>query len=154
MNRSAFVQIMACRLFGAMPFSKPIDAGLFSIVSSGTTFGEIFIKIQNFSLTKMHMKISYAKWRSFFQGRWVNWIDFVSKSVALQWYIPYFVTLRSVLYFMGLFNSSPPGQNGRHIADDNFRCIFMDGNFCILIIGGKPLSEPMLTWFTDAYMRH
>ena len=77
-------------------------------------------------------------------------------------------------------NLSAPGQNGRHFANDVFRCIFMNGKFCILIkislkivpkgpidnnpalvyvmawrqIGDKPLSEPMLTGFTDAYMRH
>ena len=32
-----------------------------------------------------------------------------------------------------LVNSSPPGQNGCHFADDNFRCIFVNENFCILI---------------------
>ena len=30
-------------------------------------------------------------------------------------------------------NSSPPGQNGRHFADDIFGCIFMNEKFCILI---------------------
>ena len=30
-------------------------------------------------------------------------------------------------------NSSPPGQNGRHFADDVFRCIFINEKFCILI---------------------
>ena len=75
-------------------------------------------------------------------------------------------------------HSYPPGQNGRYSADDIFRCIFVNENFCILIkislkyvpkgpidnnpasvkimawcrIGGKPLSEPMLTWFIDAYI--
>ena len=65
-------------------------------------------------------------------------------------------------------------------SDDIIRCIFMNEKFCILIkispkivpkgpiennpalvqimawclIGDKPLSEPMLTRFTDAYMRH
>ena len=73
---------------------------------------------------------------------------------------------------------SPLGQNGHHFADHIFRCIFMNEKFCILIkvslkfvpkgsiennpalakimtrhrIGDKPLSEPMLTFFTDAYM--
>ena len=28
-----------------------------------------------------------------------------------------------------LINSSPVGENGRHFADDIFRCIFMDGKF-------------------------
>ena len=77
-------------------------------------------------------------------------------------------------------NFSPPGQSGRHFADDIFRCNFVNEKFCALIkmslkfvpkshiddnpalvqimawrrIGGKPISEPMLTRFTDAYMRH
>ena len=37
------------------------NAGLLSIGSLGTNFSEILIKIQNFSFTKMHMKISSAK---------------------------------------------------------------------------------------------
>ena len=32
-----------------------------------------------------------------------------------------------------IFNSSPPGQNGRHFADDSFKCIFVNEKFCILI---------------------
>ena len=32
-----------------------------------------------------------------------------------------------------LFNSSPPGQNGRHFADDVFRCIFVSEKFLIQI---------------------
>ena len=76
-------------------------------------------------------------------------------------------------------NSSSPGQNGRHFADV-FRCIFMTEKSCILIkislkfvpkgpignnstlvyimawrrVGAKPLFEPMLTRFTEAYIRH
>ena len=30
-------------------------------------------------------------------------------------------------------NSSAPGQNGRHYADDIFKCIFMNEIFCISI---------------------
>ena len=77
------------------------------------------------------------------------------------------------------FNSSPPGQNGHHLADDIFRCIFVNEYFCILLKislkfvprgpidtnpvlvqimacrrkGVKPLFEPMLRHFRDAYMR-
>ena len=66
------------------------------------------------------------------------------------------------------------------LADDIFKCIFVNEKFCILIrislkfvpkgpinnkpalvqimawrwIGDKPLSEPMPTRVTDAYMRH
>ena len=77
-------------------------------------------------------------------------------------------------------NSSPPIQNGQHFTDDISRCIFIDEKFCILIniplklvpedqinnipalvqimawhqIGDKPLPEPILTQFNDAYMLH
>ena len=78
------------------------------------------------------------------------------------------------------FNSSPPGQNGRHFTDNIFNYIFMNENIIILMQislkfapmgpidnksalvqvtawhrpGDKPLYEPMLTHFTDAYMRY
>ena len=32
-----------------------------------------------------------------------------------------------------LINSSPPGKNGHHFADDIFRCIFVNEKICILI---------------------
>ena len=74
---------------------------------------------------------------------------------------------------MESFNWSPSVQNGRHFAGDNFRCIFVYENVCIFIkislkfnpkgpidiepkliwIIDKPLSQPMPTRFTDAYMR-
>ena len=45
------------------------NAGLLSIRPLGTNFSEILIKIQNFSFTKMHLKITSAKWRPFCPGR-------------------------------------------------------------------------------------
>ena len=33
---------------------------------------------------------------------------------------------------VNFINSSPPGQNGRHFADDIFKWIFVNENFCIL----------------------
>ena len=71
-------------------------------------------------------------------------------------------------------------MDGRLLAYDIFKCIFVNEKFYILInlslkivplgpidnnpvlvqimaclrIGDKPLSEPMLALFTDAYMRH
>ena len=79
-----------------------------------------------------------------------------------------------------MVNSSPPERNGRHFTADTFKCTFMNENFCILIqvslklvlkgpidnkpalvqvmawcrTGDKPLPEPMLTQFSDAYRRH
>ena len=77
-------------------------------------------------------------------------------------------------------NSSPPGQNGRNFGYNIFRRVFVNEKVFILIkislkfvpkglidnnpalvhimtcrrIGDKPSPEPMLTRFTDAYMRH
>ena len=64
---SALVKIMACRLFGAKPLSKPV-LGLFSIRPLGTNFSEISNKIQKFSFKKMHLKMLSAKWQPFCPG--------------------------------------------------------------------------------------
>ena len=79
-----------------------------------------------------------------------------------------------------MFNLSLPGQNGCNFAYDISKCIFLNENIRILNkiplkfvpagqienisalvpvmdwrwTGGKPLPEPMLTQFTDAYMRY
>ena len=76
-------------------------------------------------------------------------------------------------------NTLKPWQNGRHFPHDIFKYILLNGNVQILIKislksvskgpinnilalvqvkawrrpGAKPLSEPMMAWFTDAYMR-
>ena len=81
---------------------------------------------------------------------------------------------------ISLFNTLRPRQNGRHFADDTFKRIFLNENVGISIkispkfvpkgpvnnipasvqimawrrTGDKPLSEPMMTQFNDAYMRH
>ena len=84
-------------------------------------------------------------------------------------------------FICDLGNSSPhPGQNGLHLADDLFKYTYMKQKSCVFIrislkfipkgpidndsalvlvkacrrAGGKPLPEPMLTQFTDVYMRH
>ena len=46
-----------------------INAVLLPIWPFRTNFSEILIKIQNFSFTKIHLKISSAKWRPFCKGR-------------------------------------------------------------------------------------
>ena len=77
-------------------------------------------------------------------------------------------------------NTLGPRQDGSHFADDIFTCIFFIENCCILIkfslkyvrrgpidnnpalvqivawrrSGDKPLSEPIVVLFTDAYMGH
>ena len=44
------------------------NAGILLIGHLGTNFSEIFIGIQTFSFTKMHLKMSSAKWRPFCLG--------------------------------------------------------------------------------------
>ena len=68
-------------------------------------------------------------------------------------------------------NSLRPRQNRRHFAEDVFKCNFLNKNVWIPIkfsltfvpkgpinkipaTGDKSLSEPMMTQFNDAYMRH
>ena len=90
-------------------------------------------------------------------------------------------SVRSEMNISCLLNTSfPPGQNGHHFTDDIFKCIFMNEKFHILIqislkfvlnipidsksamvqvmawrrTGDKPLTEPMVAEFTDAYMQH
>ena len=80
------------------------------------------------------------------------------------------------IYIYQPLNSSPPGKNGRHFVVDIFKRIFLNRNVRVsrkfvplgpidhksaLVqvmarcqTGDKPLPEPMLTQFTDAYMRH
>ena len=52
-------------------------------------------------------------------------------------YVLGFILLWSCYEFLEfishIFNSSAPGQNGRHFADDIFNLIFMNGKSCILI---------------------
>ena len=82
--------------------------------------------------------------------------------------------------FIGGMHFRTFGQNVRRFADDIFKCIFVNEKFCILNkisltfvssglihnnpalvqimawrrIGDKPLSEPILPQFIEAYLRH
>ena len=90
---------------------------------------------------------------------------------------PQWIVISTLLVCNDIFNSSPPGQHDRHFTDI-FKPIFLNENNRISfqfslkiflngpianktslvqvmashIFGAKPLSEPMLTQFTDAYM--
>ena len=44
------------------------NAGILLIGPLGTYFSEILVKIQTFSLRKMHLKMSSGKWRPFWRG--------------------------------------------------------------------------------------
>ena len=93
--------------------------GLLSIGPLGSNFSEILIKIPNFSFTKMHLKISSAKWRPFCPGA-MSWTAIIS-----------WRGLKSAV--LSNISSSPPGQNGRHFANYIFRCMFVNEKICILV---------------------
>ena len=55
---------MVCRLIGA----KALSAEILLIRPLGTKFSEILIEIHTFSFKKMHLEMSYAKWRPYCLG--------------------------------------------------------------------------------------
>ena len=73
------------------------NAGILLIRPLGTNFSEIIIGIQTFSFTKMHLKMSSAKWRPFCLGlnvlnmKWINlltksfWVNMEFKVFKIQW---------------------------------------------------------------------
>ena len=70
------------------------NTGLLSIGPFGTNFSEILIKIQNFSLTKIHMKISSAKWLLYRvpgEMRWDIYIYiYISRLyISVIWLVPH-----------------------------------------------------------------
>ena len=123
-----------------------------------------------------HKANSIRKWNHILRKKWPSHLK-VKQITHYQSNVMY---LQSVGGHTECVNSSLPGQNGRHFADDIFRRIFVNEKVCILIkfslkfvpngpidndpalvwimawrrIGDKPLSEPKLTRFTDWYMRH
>ena len=65
--RSVLVQIMACRLCGTKPLSKPM-LSYCQLDPNEQTSVTFSIKIQNLLFTKMHLKTPSAKWRPFCSG--------------------------------------------------------------------------------------
>ena len=68
--------------------------GILSIGHPGTNFNEISIKIHTFSFTKIHLKMSYGKWRPFCLGlnvlRWIEPNSFsTAASISAQPRWPY-----------------------------------------------------------------
>ena len=103
----------------------------------------------------------------------------VSETIAVPWLscpqthsLPLFWNCQFSVSRTWLNQLIPPWTNGRHFADDNFKCISWIKSFvfrlkitwclfprghltiCQHWFGAKPLPEPMLTQCSDAYMRH
>ena len=160
---------MACYLVGAKPLSEAMQQ---------------YCKLDPYVQTSMKFEFRFKH----FHARKCIWKcrlrsigHFISASITP----PYNMICNMMIYMtrpwpgygLELYLISP-GQNGRHLTDDIFKCSFMNSFFFIQIslkfvpkgsidynlasvevmawrqIGAKPLSKPMLTQFTDAYMRH
>ena len=68
---SALVQIMACRLFGDKPLSKP-SVGYYQLGPRKTCQWNVGQK-SNSSFKKLHLKMSSSKWRPFLcKEKWVK----------------------------------------------------------------------------------
>ena len=100
-----------------------INAGILLTQPLGTNFSEILIKIHIFSFNKIHLKMLPAKIAAILSLPQCVGDDSVDQCICI------FVSL--CLNVHG--NSCPPGQNGWHIADYIFKCIFMNEKFCILV---------------------
>ena len=71
---------------------------------------------------------------------WYYWAEQCSDLHRAR--VSYGVSIVSIMERTDYFNSSPPGQNGCHFADDIFKCILMNKKFCISIqISLKFISE-------------
>ena len=122
------------------------NAGILLIGPLGTNFNEILIEIHPFSFTKMHLKISSAKWRPFCLGHnvlncfylwhkvftnvrtyYTRNIFSLSKTLLGHKY----TCTKQVLTF--IFNTLRPRWNGCDFAEDIFKCIFVNENVKIAI---------------------
>ena len=136
---------------------KPLLDSILTLLTTAPSETKFQSK-HTFSVKKMHLNMS-EEWRPFCSG-----LNMLNPPSPLNMHV----------------NSSPPGQNGCHFADNIFQCIFMNEKFWILIqislkfvlkgqidneaalvkamawrrTGDKPLPEPMLIQFTDLYMGH
>ena len=184
---------MAWRLLGDKPLSEPMVVSLLTHIcvtrpqwinwTTGIIFRWNCIKIQTFSLNKIYLKmvVTLFIWPIFFFKQLLihtTLLDDIKSEINFEEKMCNNVVSIVPADVSTLLTHLPPGQNGRHFADDIFRCIFMYEKFWILIrisfksvpkgpidnnpalvwimdwhwIGDKPLAEPMLTWFTDAYI--
>ena len=104
------------------------NAGVLSIEPLGINFNEILIKIQHFSFTKMHLKISSAKWKPFCSGR--------NELTVLRWHI----------ILICIFRHKPISH---HFTGNISKYIFSKETLCNFT---EVCSyEPMMDWYRTAH---
>ena len=107
------------------------NAGILLAWPLRTKLNEISIKIWTFSFKKMNFKMSSAKWRPFCLG--LSVIMLVSKKRRLMWLSRSLLAAHNCTLTILPSLTGRPRQNGRHFADDFFKCIFLYENVWILI---------------------
>ena len=160
---SALVQVMACHLLGAKPLPEPMvsycQLDFWEYIKWNSNQNSIMLTQENAFENVVCQKVGH-----FVLGE-MSWC---TERPTLADALPPHI------------NSSFPAQNCCHFTDVIFRCIFLNENVWISIrislnfvptismnniqvmvqimawrrIGDKPLSEAMLTRFTDTYMQH
>ena len=139
----------------------------------GTNFNEILIKILNFSFMKMHLKMWSVKWRPFclslneLRDNPPTAVTLASSLLVrrLVEHHQYWWSLgdyhmwdgcsglhsgwwRGDLDNTGLdIDTLRPRQNGRHFADNIFRCILLNENVWILLTNHWSLLLMFQHWF-------
>ena len=114
----AMVEIMACRLFGTKPLSNPmLDYCQLDKLQW------ILIKIQKFSFTKLHLKISSMKWRPCCPG--ADELSMWDRKIASQLKPPDATTIKTGTFPAILF-SRPLRRNVLRLAAVAISLISLD----------------------------
>ena len=104
------------------------NVGILLIGPLETNFSEILIKIYIFSFKKMHLEMSFGNWWPFCLG--LNVLKYNHCHTICLVIIEVTDSCQNENTMSPVMNNSiSPGQNGRHFADDIFRCIFVNEIF-------------------------
>ena len=105
---------------------------------------------------------------------------YIYRYIYIYIYVCLGLNVSYIYRYIYIYDTLRPRQNGPHFPNGKFKCIFLNENAWISIrislkfipqfptdnqaalilimawrlTGDKPLSEPMVAYFTDAYMRH
>ena len=131
------------------------NAGILLIGPLGTNFSENWIGIATFSIKEMHLKMLSAKWHLFGLGLNVltNEWDYDMGGGVCNIRYPSYPSDTHI-------DTLRPRQNGRHFADDIFKCIFLNENVWIPIkillkfvpkdpINNIPALVQAIIWIND-----
>ena len=126
------------------------NAGILLIGPLGTNLSEISIEILTFSFKKMHLKVSSAKQRPFCLG--LNVLKINCLKFGLKFPGANELTMHMLLPYIGV-SVWELVYSGVQKGQINEQAALVETLFWRQTTG-KPLSEPIMSWFLDAYMCH